>query len=120
MLQAYLHRTEDDCRDLAYAGSRVRLCKGAYAEPESVAYHDRHEVDKSYVRCLKILMRGEGYPMMATHDPTLIEIGRQLAENYERGARTRFEFQMLYGIRPAEQRGWPNWATGARLRSVRD
>ena len=56
VLQAYLYRTEGDCRDLAYAGSRVRLCKGAYAEPESVAFHDRDEIDLSYVRCLKILM----------------------------------------------------------------
>ena len=76
MLQSYLRRTEADCRDLAYAGSRVRLCKGAYAEPESVAFQDRHEVDLSYVRCLRILMAGEGYPMLATHDPNLIAIGR--------------------------------------------
>src|SRR5690606_39327818 len=58
-LQAYLRRTEADCRDLADPGARVRLCKGAYAEPESVAYQTRLEVDKSYVRCLNILMRSE-------------------------------------------------------------
>ena len=102
VVQSYLHRTEEDCRNLAYAGSRVRLCKGAYAEPESVAYHDRHQVDLSYVRCLRVLMRGEGYPMIATHDPTLIAIARQMVENYERKPDT-FEFQMLYGIRPTEQ-----------------
>lgn len=56
VLQAYLRRTEQDCRDLAYSGSRVRLCKGAYQEPASVAYQDKHDVDLSYVRCLKILM----------------------------------------------------------------
>ena len=103
VLQAYLYRTEADCRDLAYAGSRVRLCKGAYAEPESVAFHDRAEIDLSYVRCLKILMAGEGYPMLATHDPRLIEIGQWLAADRGRGLDS-YEFQMLYGIRPTEQR----------------
>lgn len=103
VLQAYLHRTEDDCRQLAYEGSRVRLCKGAYAEPESVAFVDRLEVDRSYVRCLKVLMSGEGYPMVATHDPRMIEIARSLAGRYDRAPGT-YEIQMLYGIRPEEQR----------------
>jgi proline dehydrogenase len=103
VLQAYLYRTEADCRDLAHAGSRVRLCKGAYAEPASVAFQDRHEIDRSYVRCLKILMAGEGYPMLATHDPRLIEIGQWLAADRGRGLDS-YEFQMLYGIRPTEQR----------------
>jgi proline dehydrogenase len=103
VLQAYLRRTEADCRDLAYAGSRVRLCKGAYAEPESVAFHGAHEVSLAYVRCLKILMAGEGYPMLATHDPTLIAIGRAVAQNLGRPT-DDFEFQMLYGIRPGEQK----------------
>ena len=79
MLQAYLRRTEADCRDLADAGSRVRLCKGAYKEPESVAFQDRRDVDLSYVRCLKVLMAGDGYPMVATHDPRLIAIAGDLA-----------------------------------------
>jgi proline dehydrogenase len=103
VLQAYLYRTEDDCRDLAVAGSRVRLCKGAYAEPATVAFQDRQEIDKSYVRCMKILMAGSGFPMLATHDPTLIDIGLKLAADHGRGPGD-FEFQMLYGIRPAEQR----------------
>jgi proline dehydrogenase len=102
VLQAYLYRTEDDCRDLAAAGWRVRLCKGAYAEPESVAFQDLQEVDKSYVRCMKILMAGDGFPMLATHDPTLIDIGLKLASDHGRGPGD-FEFQMLYGIRPTEQ-----------------
>ena len=102
VLQAYLYRTEDDCRDLAVAGSRVRLCKGAYAESESVAFQDRQQIDKSYVRCMKILMAGGGFPMLATHDPTLIDIGLKLASEYGRGPGD-FEFQMLYGIRPTEQ-----------------
>ena len=66
VLQAYLRRTEGDCRDLAYQGSRVRLCKGAYSEPESVAFTHRLDVGRSYVRCLKVLMAGDGYPMVAT------------------------------------------------------
>jgi proline dehydrogenase len=102
VLQAYLRRTAGDCRDLATAGSRVRLCKGAYREPESVAYQSRLDVDKSYVRCLKILMNGPGYPMVATHDPRLVGIATKLIQ---RSARSQgsYEFQMLYGIRPNEQ-----------------
>jgi proline dehydrogenase len=103
VLQAYLRRTEQDCRDLSGAGSRVRLCKGAYAEPASVAYQDKDDVDRSYARCLGILMRGAGYPMVASHDPAIIELAGRLATRYERG-RADYEYQMLYGIRPAEQR----------------
>ena len=102
VLQAYLHRTEADCRDLAYEGSRVRLCKGAYKEPETVAFQDKIDVDKSYVRCMKILMNGQGYPMIASHDPRLIDIAGALATRYER-SQGSYEFQMLYGIRPDEQ-----------------
>src|SRR3954449_11994893 len=79
VLQAYLHRTEADCRDLAYEGSRVRLCKGAYNEPDSVAFTEPHDVDLAYVRCLRVLMEGAGYPMVASHDPRLIEIAGVLA-----------------------------------------
>lgn len=102
VLQAYLRRTEGDCRELATAGSRVRLCKGAYAEPESVAYQSPLDVDKSYVRCLNILMSGAGYPMVASHDPRLIAIAEDRARWFDRSA-DEFEFQMLYGIRPQEQ-----------------
>lgn len=102
-LQAYLRRTEADCRDLSGAGSRVRLCKGAYAEPESIAYQSTLDVAKSYVRCLNILMAGEGYPMVATHDPRLIAITLDRAKWFDRDPE-QFEFQMLYGIRPREQR----------------
>jgi len=103
VLQAYLHRTEADCRDLAHEGSRVRLCKGAYHEPESVAFQDKQEVDLSYVRCLKVLMAGDGYPMVATHDPRMIDIAGALATRNGR-AQQSYEYQMLYGIRPDEQR----------------
>jgi len=103
VVQAYLHRTEADCRELAYEGSRVRLCKGAYKEPESVAFQDKHDVGKSYVRCLKVLMAGRGYPMVASHDPTMIDIAGALAARHNR-QRGSYEFQMLFGIRPDEQR----------------
>ena len=102
VLQAYLYRTEADCRDLAVAGSRVRLCKGAYAEPESVAYRSALEVDTSYVRCLRTLMAGPGYPMVATHDPRLVDIAGALAVQHRRAQGT-YEYQMLYGVRPNEQ-----------------
>ena len=103
VLQAMLHRTEGDCRALAHEGSRVRLCKGAYLEPEDVAFQDRLDIDKSYVRCLKVLLAGEGYPMIATHDPRMVEIAGSLASRYGRAPGT-YEYQMLYGIRPEEQR----------------
>ena len=102
VLQAYLRRTEGDCRELSGPGSRVRLCKGAYAEPESVAYQSALDVDKAYVRCLNILMSGEGYPMIATHDPRLVAIGEDRAKWFDHSA-DEFEFQMLYGVRPEEQ-----------------
>ena len=113
VLQAYLHRTEADCRDLAYAGSRVRLCKGAYKEPESVAFQGKPDVDKAYVRALKVLMAGDGYPMVATHDPRLVAITEDLARRLGR-AKDSFEFQMLYGIRPHEQERLA--AQGQRMR----
>ena len=103
VLQAMLHRTEADCRALAYEGSRVRLCKGAYMEPEDVAFQEKVEIDKSYVRCLKVLLAGQGYPMIATHDPRMVEIASSLASRYGRAQGT-YEFQMLYGIRPDEQK----------------
>jgi proline dehydrogenase len=103
VLQAYLRRTETDCKDLATAGSRVRLCKGAYDEPASVAFTDPDEVDRSYVRCLSTLVAGEGYPMVATHDPRLIDIAAALVSREGR-ARGTYEYQMLYGVRPEAQR----------------
>ncbi|MER7012077.1 proline dehydrogenase family protein [Saccharopolyspora sp. NPDC000359] len=113
VLQAYLHRTEQDCRDLATEGSRVRLCKGAYSEPPSVAYQDKAEVDRSYVRCLKILMNGAGYPMVASHDPRMVSIATDLAARAGRDADS-FEYQMLYGIRTEEQKRIA--AEGGKLR----
>ncbi|MCA1673250.1 MAG: proline dehydrogenase family protein [Actinobacteria bacterium] len=103
VLQAYLRRTEEDCRALAVPGSRVRLCKGAYAEPPEVAFLDARDVARSFVRCVNVLLAGPGYPMFATHDPRLVGIVGERARWYGRGPGT-FEYQMLYGVRPVEQR----------------
>ena len=103
VLQSGLRRTEGDCRDLATAGSRVRLVKGAYAEPAAVAFPRKADVDASYRRCLGILLAGAGYPMVATHDLAMIETARTLATRYDR-APDSWELQMLHGIRTTEQR----------------
>jgi proline dehydrogenase len=102
VLQAYLHRTQADCARLATPGSRVRLCKGAYAEPPEVAFDDAHQVDLNYVRCANTLLAGDGFPMFATHDPRLVRVAGERAAYYGRKPGS-FEFQMLYGIRPDEQ-----------------
>ncbi|MEU2158664.1 proline dehydrogenase family protein [Streptomyces sp. NPDC019396] len=101
VIQAYLFRTEADARRLAASGSRVRIVKGAYKEPASVAYLDKAEIDKAYVRILKILMEGQGYPMIGSHDPRLISIAQELARRAGRKM-DEYEFQMLYGIRSDE------------------
>lgn len=101
VLQAYLKRTVADCEQ--FADARIRLCKGAYDEPASVAYQDRAEVTDAYLRCLRVLMAGRGYPMVASHDPAVIAAVPGLAAEYGRDSRG-FEYQMLYGIRDAEQR----------------
>jgi proline dehydrogenase len=103
VLQAYLKRTEDDCREFAVSGARIRLCKGAYDEPASVAYRGSDDVTGSYLRCLQVLMEGTGYPMVASHDPQIIEAVPSLARETGRGV-DDFEYQMLYGIRDAEQK----------------
>ncbi|MQA13661.1 MAG: proline dehydrogenase, partial [Pseudonocardiaceae bacterium] len=103
VLQACLRRTVDDCRALVAEGSRVRLCKGAYAEPGEVAFTGSHQVASSFVRCANVLLAGPGYPMFATHDPRLIAIVGERARWYGREP-DGFEYQMLYGVRPVEQR----------------
>ncbi|MEU2773844.1 proline dehydrogenase family protein [Streptomyces sp. NPDC007162] len=101
VIQAYLFRTEADARRLAAAGSRVRLVKGAYKEPAEVAHQQKSEIDKAYVRVLRTLMEGEGYPMVGSHDPRLISIAQELARRAGRKP-DEYEFQMLYGIRSDE------------------
>lgn len=104
VVQAYLHRTAADVERLVTIGAAVRLCKGAYREPPSVAYPDKRDVDASYGRLLERLLApdavGRGvYPGFATHDERLLERVRAVAAG--RAVETgRFEIQMLYGIRP--------------------
>jgi proline dehydrogenase len=102
VLQAHLRRTLGDCEQFAASAARVRLCKGAYAEPASVAYRDAAAVTASYLRCLRVLMAGPGYPMIASHDPLIIDAVPALARESGRIA-TDFEYQMLYGVRDPEQ-----------------
>jgi proline dehydrogenase len=103
VLQAYLRRTLGDCDQFAAGGARIRLCKGAYDEPVSVAYRGAADVTDSYLRCLRVLMAGRGYPMVASHDPAIIDAVPAIARESGRSA-GEFEYQMLYGIRDGEQR----------------
>jgi proline dehydrogenase len=98
VLQSYLYRTEQDTERANTARARVRLCKGAYKEPPSVAYPDKKDVDANYVKCMKLLMTRGNYPGLATHDEAIIEEARRFAKEQAIG-RDRFEFQMLYGVR---------------------
>lgn len=102
-VQASLHRTVGDCYALAEKGARVRLCKGLFRESPLVAYQKRHEIDLSFAHCLGILMRGGAYPMVATHDPRLVQIAQTLAASESLSA-DDWESQMLLGVRPLEQR----------------
>lgn len=113
VLQAHLRRTEHDCREFANAGARVRLCKGAYPHPLNAVFGTREEVRESFRRCLSILMSSEAYPMVATHDPVLIEYAARLAQRTQCG-RGDFEYQMFYGIREREQEDLVN--RGAKVR----
>jgi proline dehydrogenase len=103
VLQAMLFRTEEDAKALAVTGSRVRLVKGAYNEPPTVAHQKKKDVDAAYARCLEILMAGPGYPMVGSHDPAMVQRAHELAAQHSRAADS-WEVQMLYGIRPDEQR----------------
>jgi proline dehydrogenase len=101
VIQASLRRSEEDCTMLAAPGSRVRLCKGAYQEPATVAWQTREEVRRAFVRCLRVLVAGRAYPMVATHDPKLISATRSML--HELAPELPHEYQMLYGIRANEQ-----------------
>jgi proline dehydrogenase len=102
VIQSYLRRSPGDCEALAVAGSRVRLCKGAYRAPDGFAFAARSEIDRSYARCLRILLDGAGYPMLATHDPRLVAIAKSRVATISRDPGS-FEYQLLYGIRTDEQ-----------------
>ena len=113
VIQAYLYRSEADIRMLCARGIRVRLCKGAYLEPQSVAFPDKADVDKSYIHLMQILLSEGVYPAIATHDVHMIDATREYAAAHSIGP-DRFEFQMLYGIRRDLQRQLV--AQGYRLR----
>ncbi len=113
VIQSYLRRSPGDCQALAVAGSRVRLCKGAYRAPDGFALAARSEVDRNFARCLRILLDGDGYPMLATHDPRLVAIAKSRAATIGRDPGS-FEYQMLYGIRTDEQAALA--AEGAQVR----
>ena len=98
VLQSYLYRTWADAERAVEARYRVRLCKGAYKEPPSVAFPDKRDVDGNYVKCMHALMERGNYPGLATHDPRIITDAKRFAR--EKGiAPARYEFQMLYGVR---------------------
>jgi len=113
VIQSYLRRSPGDCQALAVTGSRVRLCKGAYQAPDGVALAAKSEVDRNFARCMRILLDGPGYPMLATHDPRLVAIAKSRAATIGREP-TSFEYQMLYGIRTDEQAALA--AEGAQVR----
>ena len=104
VLQSYLYRTEADARRASELGARVRICKGAYKEPAEVAYPEKEDVDKCYVRAMHHLMEHGNYPGIATHDEVIIAEAKRFAK--EKGiASDRFEFQMLFGVRRDLQEG---------------
>jgi len=98
VLQSYLRRTEMDVQRAIDLRCRVRLCKGAYQEPPTVAFPEKADVDASYVRCMKRLIQEGNYPGLATHDPRIIDEAKRFVAEH-RIDRDRFEFQMLYGVR---------------------
>ena len=98
VLQSMLRRTEDDVRWANERGVRVRLCKGAYMEPETVAFPDKKDVDASFVRCTKLLLDEGNYPGIATHDEAMIQATIEHATSNDIDPAS-FEFQMLYGVR---------------------
>jgi len=98
VLQSYLYRTFTDVEYAIQLGCRVRLCKGAYKEPASVAYAEKKDVDANYVKCMQALLRHGNFPGIATHDPAMINEAKRFARENDIAA-NRFEFQMLYGVR---------------------
>lgn len=113
VIQAYLMRSAEDIENLNRSRVRVRLCKGAYLEPETVAYPSKRDVDRNYLRLAGTLLSEGEYPAIATHDPKMIAGVRERASEYC-DASSRFEFQMLYGIRRDLQRALVS--QGYRLR----
>jgi proline dehydrogenase len=114
VIQSYLHRAEADVRACIARRARVRLVKGAYAEPASVAFQGSAKVDASYVVLMKLLLDEGRFPALATHDPALIRQAQDYARQRGIGLE-RFEFQMLYGVRRDEQRRLADEGYGMRV-----
>jgi proline dehydrogenase len=98
VLQSYLYRSYSDVMDANKASARVRLCKGAYKEPATVAYPEKKDVDDSYMRCMRALLKEGHYPGIATHDETIVNDTKRFARENDI-SNDQFEFQMLYGVR---------------------
>jgi proline dehydrogenase len=98
VLQSYLRRTAADVEAMLAAGARVRLCKGAYKEPEDVAFPAKKDVDANYIACMERLLERGNYPGIATHDVKIIDHAKAFTRRMGIGVE-RFEFQMLYGVR---------------------
>ncbi|MFI5230205.1 MAG: proline dehydrogenase family protein [Gemmatimonadales bacterium] len=98
VLQSYLYRTWSDVERATQLRCRVRLCKGAYKEPASVAFPDKRDVDRNYVKCMHALIERGHYPGIATHDPAIIADAKRFVTDHEI-PHAKFEFQMLYGVR---------------------
>src|SRR6202022_1620199 len=103
VIQSYLYRSEKDVRDLLSVGCRIRLCKGAYKEPDDVAFARKADVDANYVRLMQMLLPSGFYHAIATHDPRMIAQTIRFAAS-RRISKDDFEFQMLYGVRTDLQR----------------
>ncbi|HET8523493.1 MAG TPA: proline dehydrogenase family protein [Thermomicrobiales bacterium] len=102
VIQSYLHRARADVEAMIARRARVRLVKGAYAEPETVAFQNNAEIDLNYRWLMELLLERGNYPAIATHDPILIQATKETARRLGRG-QDQFEFQMLYGVRRDEQ-----------------
>jgi len=102
VIQSYLRRSEADMRELGAEGAHIRLCKGAYLEPPELAFPDKADVDANYVRIIRAYLQSNGYLCIATHDENMIQAGEAAIREYPVPP-DRYEFQMLYGIRPARQ-----------------
>ncbi|MGA2740013.1 MAG: proline dehydrogenase family protein [Bryobacteraceae bacterium] len=113
VIQAYLYRSRKDVEMLCARGIRVRLCKGAYLEPPTVAFKSKAEVDRNFVELMNLLLETGVYPGIATHDEKIVEQTKRFVES-RKIARDSFEFQMLYGIRRDIQKRLVN--EGYRLR----
>ncbi|NOK59330.1 MAG: proline dehydrogenase [Chloroflexi bacterium AL-W] len=98
VIQSYLYRSEGDIRELNVLGAQVRLCKGAYNEPATVAYPQKADTDHNYIRLMRLLLTEGNYPAIATHDEQIVKETTRFAAQQGIG-HDQFEFQMLYGIR---------------------